>query len=48
MNFNQPSTMMRVTAAASNSIGYNEEIVRETLKLNETDKLVAPRNQEEF
>ena len=57
MNFNQMGTIQTIqntsAAAASlnnnaNPLGYNEEIVRETLKYTGTDHLSAPRNQEEF
>lgn len=40
--------MQHLTAVQTNEVGFNEEIVRETLKVTQNEQLGAPRNQEEF
>ena len=44
----QINTRVNAAALGADGLGYNEEIVRETLALAQADKLSAPRNQEEF
>ena len=42
-------TSIQQTDDQMNALGYNEEVVRETLQMTQTDGiLAAPRNQEEF
>merc|ERR1719210_1492138 len=51
MEFNHAAainSIQHLTAVQVEGQGYNEEIVRETLALTQSDQLQAPRNQEEF
>ena len=50
MEFNHAAaiTSIQQTQDTVNALGYDEEVVRETLKMTKNDNLAAPRNQEEF
>ena len=48
INFNATEAYNKIVARGDNNVGFNEEVVRNTLKLNDTDKFEAPRTPQEL